>query len=98
MTAGFLAFLGVGKLIIYILNKFLSDNINNKFVNNLVSCELCSGVWIYTLIAIIYKINILSDIFPYVPVLSGVITGCFASFIMHLLTLGWKTKFEVIVI
>ena len=98
MTVEFVIFLGVGKLIIYILQKFLSDNISGKFVNNLVSCDLCLGVWIYTSLATIYKINILSDVFPYIPILSQVIIGCVSSFVMHLLTLGWKSKFEVVVI
>ena len=98
MTVEFVIFLGVGKLVIYTLQKFLSDNVSNKFVNNLVSCDLCLGVWIYTALATIYRINILTDVFPYIPVLSQLIIGCVASFVMHLLSLGWREKFSVIVI
>ena len=98
MTVELVIFLGVGKLIIYILQKFLSDNIDNKFVNNLVSCDLCLGVWMYTFLATIWGIRILSDVLPYTPILSQVITGCVSSFLTHLLSIGWKAKFEVVVI
>jgi len=98
MTVEFVIFLGVGKLVIYILQKFLSDNVSNKFVDNLVSCDLCLGVWVYTALAGVYNIYILSDVLGYIPILSPVIAGCFASFLMHLLAIGWKAKFEVVVI
>ena len=98
MTSEFVLFMGVGKLIIYVLNKFLSDNVSNKFVNNLVSCEFCSGVWVYTILATVYKIYVLDDIFPYIPVVSEIVTGCIVSFTVHLLTIGWKEKFNVVVI
>lgn len=37
------------------------------------------------------------DLF-YIPIVSEVGTGLLTSLLMHLLTLGWKSKFEVIVV
>ena len=96
MTAEFLLFLGVGKLLIYLGQKFIHSNAKNEFINKLFACDLCLGVWIYSILAMMYKINILSDVFPYIPIVSGIIAGCVASFVVHLATIGWKTKFEVI--
>ena len=34
----------------------------------------------------------------YVPIISELATGCIVAFICHLIELGWKSKFEVLVI
>jgi hypothetical protein len=98
MLGSFVAFLGIGRLFIFILQKFLADNVKHETINNLISCDLCLGTWIYTGLAAVLRITILSDVISYIPVLSEVMTGCFASFLVHLLVLGWKTKFDVVVI
>lgn len=36
--------------------------------------------------------------FYYVPVLSELIVGGVISFLVHIFILGWKTKFEVVVV
>lgn len=51
-----------------------------------------------TITALLFKINILSDVFPYVPILSEVVVGVVSSFLLHLLTLGWREQFDVVVI
>lgn len=98
MLGTFTAFLGIGKLIIYIVQKFVADNTKIGFVNKLASCDLCAGVWIYSILAYFLKIQILSDLLPYIPFLSEIIAGCVSSFIMHLLSIGWREKFNVVVI
>ena len=97
MTSAFLLYLGIGKLLTYLGQKFLS-NFENKFLKTLAGCDLCLGVWVYSALAVFFKITILSDVFPFIPVLSGLITGCVSSFGVHIFTLGWKTKFDVVVI
>ena len=67
-------------------------------MKRLGECDLCLGVWVCSALAIAFKITILSDVLPYVPVLSEIVAGCVASFVLHLLSLGWASKFEVIVI
>ena len=98
MTGEFVIFLGVGKLIIYLIQKFVSSNSESEFFNKLISCDLCLGTWIYCIIALAFKVIILEDIFTPVPILSELITGAVATFGMHLLSIGWREKFSVVVI
>lgn len=98
MLGTFTAYLGIGKLMTYIVQKFVADNTKIEWLNRWASCDLCSGVWIYTALALFLKITILSDLLPYIPFVSEIITGCFASFTMHLLSIGWREKFDVVVI
>lgn len=98
MLGTFTAYLGIGKLIIFIVQKFVADNTRIEFVNRLASCDLCAGVWIYSILAYFLQIQILSDLLPYIPFLSEFIAGCVSSFLMHLLTIGWNEKFSVVVI
>jgi hypothetical protein len=93
----FIVFAVVGRLIIYIVQKFVADATEIELLNKWASCDLCSGVWVYSLLAYFFGFAPL-EIFPYVPIASDLVTGCVTSFIMHLLVLGWKTKFEVVVI
>ena len=97
MTAEYLIYLGIGKLIIYLGQKFIHDT-KITFVDRLFACDLCLGSWVYVALALCFKITILSDTMPYVAFLSQVVAGLFSSFLMHLIHLGWKEKFEVIII
>jgi hypothetical protein len=67
-----------------------------KFLHELFSCDLCLGVWVYTVLAFFFKVNIY-DVF-YLPVLSELLTGITTSFIMHVFSAGWKTLYNVTVI
>lgn len=96
MTVGYIIYALIGRLLTYLLQKFLSSNIENGFFGRLIECDLCLGWWIYTGLSLAFRINILYDIFPYVPFLSAIITGSITTFIMHLLILGWRLKFEVV--
>lgn len=98
MLAKYVLFLGVGKLLIYIGQNFIHSNTKSEFINKLFSCDLCLGVWVYTILSWALGVAVLSDILPYVPFLSELIAGCLSSFVAHLLTVGWKTKYEVVVI
>ena len=98
VTSAFVLYLAIGRLIIYIVQKFVSDATRIELLNKWASCDLCSGVWIYSALAYFMKINIFSDIMPYVPFVTEVITGVTCSMIVHLLVLGWKSEFEVVVI
>jgi hypothetical protein len=67
-----------------------------KFLQELFSCDLCLGVWVYTVLAFFFKAN-LYDMF-YFPVVSELLTGMTTSFIMHLITAGWQSLYNVTVI
>jgi len=97
MSSSFIIFLFVGKLLIFLAKKFTESNELKGFIGRLFTCELCSGVWSFTILSLLLGENLFTDFF-YVPLLSELITGGATSLMMHLLTLGWKSQFEVIVI
>jgi len=98
MTISYLLFMGIGKIMVYLGMKFpLFSESRYEFVRRLFECDLCLGTWVYTILSFVMRVVLFKDMF-YVPFASELITGGITSFIMHLLSLGWKTKFEVIVI
>lgn len=98
MTLGFLGYAALGKLLIYLGQKFVAANIKNQFLSRLFECDLCLGLWIYIGLAFFLRVSIFQDVYEYVPVVSEIVTGSVATFVVHLLTIGWKTKFDVVVI
>jgi len=95
----YLIFCLVGKLLLYLGQKFghLQES-KVKFISDLFSCDLCLGVWVFTLLSWGTGTYLFSDIFTSYPFVMGIVTGGVTSFIMHIMTLGWKAKFEVIII
>lgn len=70
-----------------------------KTIEYLHSCDLCFGTWVYAFLSLFMQTELLSVLgFEYVPVLSEIVTGGVISFIVHLISIGWKAKFEVIVV
>ncbi len=98
MTGEFLLYLAVGKLLIWTLQKFGRANFKNGFVSRLVDCQFCLGVWVMTIMALLFQIKIMIDVFPYVPIMTEVIVGVFSSALLHFITLGWHEQFDVVVI
>lgn len=99
--AKWILFLLLGKIIIYIwmqfhLPKFLQKS---DWFRKLHECDLCSGVWVYTLLSGFLGVDLLSvTLFTYTPVISEVVTGIVVSWLVHIFTLGWKAKYEIVVI
>lgn len=99
MSGGYLLFLAIGRLLIFLANKFISQNeMGIKFLNRLLSCVLCSGVWCYTILSFLTGYSVFGDWIPYVPVLSEFITGCASAYLVYMVEQGWKATNEVIVI
>lgn len=99
MSIGFMVYVVVGKLLIFLGMGFpYLHNSSFVFVRKLFGCDLCLGCWIYFVLAAFLHINLFEDVYIYVPVLSEIITGCITSFTMHLISIGWKEKFSVVVI
>jgi hypothetical protein len=67
-----------------------------KFLHDLIACEECFGVWVYIPLAFFFKVNFY-DVF-YFPVISEALTGMTASFLMHLISAGWRSLYNVTVI
>lgn len=95
----------IGRLTIYLLQKFPKHSLpiigklfrEGKFLDELFSCDLCLGVWIYAGLAFIMNMNMVGEYF-YIPILSEFITGAIMSFIMHLISVGWEARFSNIII
>lgn len=61
---------------------------------NLFDCELCLGVWVYSLLSLVFGLY-LPNSMVYIPVLSEFISGAVLSVTMWLLTDGWNSKFRI---
>ena len=94
----------IGKLVIFLGQKapyqqIIGSLIGNEqvrgFLQDLFDCDLCLGVWVYTLLSWIMKINMYHF---YVPVVSEFLTGMSMAFLAHLISIGWKEKFSTIII
>ena len=90
---------------VFILQKFPFQKVpylgklfeEGKFLEQLFSCDLCLGVWVYAVLAFIYHMDFIYDLFNvYIIVLNELITGMIASFTMHLISVGWSTKFQIV--
>lgn len=99
MSSAYLLFLVLGRILIYIGNKFVQQNdIKIKFINRLFSCSLCLGVWVYTFMSITMQYYVFDDLAPYIPILSELMAGCFSSLVVYYFENGWKAIHETIVI
>lgn len=97
----FLIFGGIGRLVVWILQKSPYRDLFNligteslrRFLQKLFDCDLCLGVWVYSILAPIMKINMYHF---YVPVVSEILTGISMSFLVWLLVTGFKDRFFII--
>ena len=92
-----LTWLGIGRLIVYTIqiNGLTSQlfSIHPK-LEELRDCDFCLGFWVFSLLAWAFGINLLAPV--YIPVLSEAATGLIASFFVHLVRIGWTTKFGIV--
>jgi hypothetical protein len=66
-------------------------------LKELVECDLCLGFWVYLFLGAIYKINI-DEKLDENKLISRLATGSFATFVMHLLSIGWREKFSTYIV
>jgi len=95
----YLAFAGIGRVFIWLIQKFpfpdlpfIGKLFKDKLLEQLFSCDLCLGVWVYTVLSWLTNINVELGLSS--KILSYIITGAITSFLMHLITVGWNTKFS----
>jgi hypothetical protein len=55
-------------------------------------CDFCLGVWVYFVLTPWFEPRFLDPV-PYVPVVYELATSLLASFVMHVLRIGWQVKF-----
>jgi len=86
----------LGRLVIYLAQGF-PKRPKGEFWDELFECDLCLGVWVYSILALIFKIDIFTEYFGYASIVGMLLTGMVTSFIVHLLKIGWNEKFSIIV-
>ena len=91
-----LIYAGIGKLLIFLWMKFpLPQKIEKiKFIKSLHECGLCSGVYIFTLLALSMNMDILYSWFGFrhVAIIGEIITGCLTSYLVHIFSLGFMEQ------
>jgi hypothetical protein len=88
--------LAIGKVFIFLFQRFPLPNVLKKYktFEYLHSCDLCSGVWIFSVLAWAMQMDLLTVMnFRYVAGISEGVTGGVVSFIVWLLSLGWREAF-----
>lgn len=101
LLAKWVLFILLGKIIIHVWMKFELPKFVKKSVwwMRLHDCDMCSGVWIYSILSFFTEIDLLEVAgMGYIPLVGAIITGIVISWLVHIFTLGWKAKYEVIVI
>ena len=99
MLSKFLFLAVIGKILLYAIQIFpliIKIKQLNSFLDRLLSCDFCLGFWVYFILDLFFKVWF--EGLTFVPILSPFLMGGFIAFIVHLLSLGWRTKFEVIIL
>lgn len=93
-------FIVLGRIVTHLWMSFhLPKWMKNDWVEKLHSCDLCSGVWVYTILSFFMEVDLLEVVgFGYIPVIGAIITGCVISWLVHIFVLGWKAKYEIVVV
>ena len=94
----FFQFALTGRLFIFLLRKFppfRSIMGKREFSQELYDCDLCLGFWVYLALAPFFKIKI--DTIENKVVRNTVLAGV-TSFLMFLISAGWRENFENLVI
>jgi hypothetical protein len=89
----------LGKVLVYLWMSIPIPKWRISFLNYLHNCDLCSGVWIYFFLSVVWDIDILHTWF-YFPhhIVNFFVTGAITSFIVHVFSIGFREKFLHIVI
>jgi hypothetical protein len=94
-----LGYLLGGKVLIFLWQLFPLPNKleENKTIHKLHTCDLCSGVYLFTLLAFVFKVDLLSLFgVSYIILVNEFVTGAIISFIVHIFSMGWIAKFSVV--
>lgn len=99
--SNWIVFILTGKAFIYLWQQFPLPVFleKSKVIEKLHNCDLCAGVWIYGLLGLFLGMDLLQVLgFSYIPLVSEAITGGLISFVVHIFSIGWKEKFNNILV
>jgi hypothetical protein len=105
MAVGSLSFIDwvvfavVGRLLLFLFMKAPYSKWVMKihpFFEDLLSCTLCSGFWMYFILAFFIDGNVIN--FIQITVLREIIIGAITTFVVWLVEAGWNEKFQNLVI
>lgn len=87
-----LVFAATGRVLVYLWMIFPEPPYMKLpwYIEKLHRCDLCSGVWIYAILAIALQI----DFFGMNNIVTQATTGAITSFLVHIFVIGWKEKFS----
>lgn len=90
--AEWLLFAATGRILIYLWILFPEPPFMKlpSWLEKLHRCDLCSGVWIYAILALALKL----DLFGMGNVITQAATGAVTSYLVHLFVIGVKEKFQ----
>lgn len=103
MILDFLVYAFIGKIIVFLFQKFPKDKLpfigrlfrEGRFLDELFACDLCLGFWVYFGLAFVLDINFVG---VDVPVISEFIAGAVTTFVVHIFSEGWNAKFQNFII
>lgn len=97
MNSEFLLVVLLGKVLLYAIQQVTPlEKIKIEYLQKLLSCDFCLGSWLFFFLSLMFDLRI--EGLPHIIILSPFLLGVAISFIVHLISLGWRTKFETIVI
>ena len=98
MSIEFLVYLLIGEIFVFLGMRFPPFSESKiTLVKRIWTCSLCAGTWVFTFLSFALGQVLFRDLF-YVVGISELATGGLMAFTLHLIELGWKSKFEVIII
>lgn len=77
--------------------KYIGNEKLRGFLTELFGCDLCLGVWVFSIGALLTNMNMVYEICT-IPVVSQVITGIITSFLVWVFRNGWDSLFREIVL
>lgn len=91
-----LVFAVTGRVLIYIWQLFPFPPFMKMpdWLEKLHSCDLCSGVWIYSVLALAIRVDIFAEPFGVAANIVGeLVTAAITSFLVHVFMIGVREKF-----
>jgi len=91
-------FLGIGKILVYLLQKSpIPRSLPKGLLKELFECDLCLGFWIYLFLGVMLRKDI-DEEFSKNRLVSGLATASVSTFVVHLLSVGWRDKFSTYIV